>query len=273
MTDTRCGYQGDRGDALIAYLYDDFAGSDRQAFEAHLTRCAQCRAELAALRGVRMNLTKWAPPEPAVGGRPSTTGQQPSAARTLWRDIPAWAQVAAAVLVLGVSAGAANLTIHYDRDGLTVGTGWLRPAAPADVRGSGSARSAVNAAAAPAADVAPKPRTDDLSAAPWRAELASLERQLRSELHSIRPASVRVGAANEEEIIRRVTALVEASEHKQNRELALRVAQALQDVDMQRRADLARIDRAFGPILSRTGAELLKQRADINYLTVRTSQR
>ena len=42
-----------------------------------------------------------------------------------WREIPAWAQAAAAVLLLGVAAGLANLDIRYDGEGLRVRTGWL----------------------------------------------------------------------------------------------------------------------------------------------------
>ena len=257
MTDTRCGYRGQRDDALIAYLYDDIDSADGESFEAHLETCGRCRAELDALRRVRTQLTQWAPPH--FGSRASTVEHG-----SRWRPIPVWAQVAAAMLVFGVSGAIANLNIHYDRDGLTVRTGWLEPAA---ARASSAAAERVTDGqhVRPAATAAP---------APWRDDLAAVERTLRAELRASaasHPTAAR--AVNDDEVLRRVRALIGDSERRQQRELALRVGQALQDVDARRNADLARIDQKFGPILSRTGVELLKQRADINYLAVRTSQR
>ncbi len=75
------------------------------------------------------------------------------------RQVPAWAQVAAAMLFVGVAAGVANLHVTYGQDGLTVRTGWYQTA-PA-------------VAAAPAVDPAN---------APWHNDLAALEQQIRSEL-------------------------------------------------------------------------------------------
>src|SRR5207245_46694 len=97
MTDIRCAYSSDRDEILVAYLYDDIAPDDRSSFEAHLSACRRCREELDALRGVRGHLSRWAPPHYGVE---STV--QPRA--SWWREMPAWAQVAAAMLVLGVSA-------------------------------------------------------------------------------------------------------------------------------------------------------------------------
>ena len=45
--------------------------------------------------------------------------------------MPAWAQAAAAVLIVGVAAGIANLDIRYDANGLSIRTGWSTAAAPA----------------------------------------------------------------------------------------------------------------------------------------------
>ena len=95
MTDFFCGYPGDRDEALVAYLYDDGAEAlERQQFEAHLAVCARCRDELDALRGVRTQLARWAPPEPAfaVGNLKSDISTQ-----QWWREIPAWAQVGNAI--------------------------------------------------------------------------------------------------------------------------------------------------------------------------------
>src|SRR5436190_19675770 len=128
MTDIRCGYSGDRNETLMCYLYDDITAIDRSSFEAHLATCAQCREELEALRGVRAHLTTWAPPQPNFESRVSTADRRhatrDSRETRWWREIPVWAQLAAAVLVLGVAAGIANLNVHYGSDGLTVRTGW-----------------------------------------------------------------------------------------------------------------------------------------------------
>ena len=115
MTEMACGYAGDRDDAMIAYLYDDGDPAARAGFEAHLAACARCRTEVDALRGVRRQLARWAPPEvnftvesltSGVGSDEAATSHQSPATghRAWWHEIPAWAQVAAALLVLGVSS-------------------------------------------------------------------------------------------------------------------------------------------------------------------------
>src|SRR5689334_411698 len=121
-----CSFAGDRESALIGYLYDELDASGRRDFEAHLAGCRVCRSELDALSGVRRRLAAWTPP--ALDAIGSAASPPP-----WWRQVPAWAQVAAALLFLGVSAGLANLSIHYDQSGFTVRTGWLAvQAAPAD---------------------------------------------------------------------------------------------------------------------------------------------
>src|SRR5437867_10083381 len=160
MTESFCGYSGDRDEALIGFLYDDVTGepAGRALFETHLETCARCQDEIAALRVVRKQLARWSPPEPgfAVTSRQSAVAGPQVGQPSWWREIPAWAQVAAALLFLGVSAGLANLDVHYDRGGLTVRTGWSRAGsdaataaqraqvtqAPATAPGIGAAQSA-----------------------------------------------------------------------------------------------------------------------------------
>lgn len=258
---------------LVSYLYDDVDATERTSFGAHLTRCEVCRAELAELRGVRAQLARWTPP--AFGSPQSAVTSHQSAVtdhRSWWREIPAWAQVAAALLFLGVSAGIANLDVRYDRDGLTVRTGWSKTVASV-TPGSGPASSNV------AQDV-------HLADRPWRADLAVLERQLRTEFRgtalqfgTARRPGVGLGAGNDglqpqgDAILRRARALVEESERRQQRELALRVAEVIRDVDTQRQADLVKIDRNLGLIQNNTGVEMLKQRELLNYYLVRASQK
>ena len=120
MTDIVCGYRGDRDETLVAYLYDDINAIERARFEAHLVACERCRGEVDELRAVRVQLSRWSPPVPRLATLDSARESRiPNPkSRFSWRDIPAWAQVAAALLFLGVSVGVANLNVRYDRDGL-----------------------------------------------------------------------------------------------------------------------------------------------------------
>ena len=269
MTDMICGYGGDRDEILVAYVYGDIEPDQRAAFDAHLTKCVHCRNELTELRGVRVKLEQWAPPEPLRALTPRAAPQASPRARvwTTLAEMPAWAQVAAALVFLGVAAGLANFDVRYDREGLTVRTGWLGSAVAPD------------AAQGVAQDSNPA-----YTSAAWRADLAALERQLRREFRpsgapgvTVQPASAQTGSAaangaRDGEMLRRVRALVEESERKQQRELALRVAQVIRDVNAQREADLVKIDRSLGLIQNNTGVEAMKQRELLNYL-VRVSQR
>ncbi len=249
MTTIQCTYP-DRDAVLVAYLYDDIDPAERVAFDTHVMTCLRCRSELADLRGVRETLGRWAPPEP-VRAFTSRDRRAPDPARRAawWRDIPVWAQVAAAMLVLGVSAAVANLDVRYDRSGLTVTTGWSRRAQP------------------PAAQTA---------AAPWRGDLAALRGELESELRqAVPPAAAAATAAtttNDAQVARRVRALLDESERRQQNELALRLAQAERDWSAQRQADLRTINQNLGYIQTNTYGELLKQREGMNYL-LRVSQK
>jgi hypothetical protein len=191
----------------------------------------------------------------------------PTAARraTLWAtlgEIPVWAQVAAALLCVGIAASVANLEVRYDRGGLSVRTGWI--ASPA-------AEDAARAAAPPVV------RQTPAESGAWRADLTALEQRLRAEFRAATAASsrpaVQISAPDTEEILRRVQALVEQSESRQQRELALRIGELLRDVQAQRTADLVRIDRTLGYIQNGTGAEVMRQRRMLNDLAVRVTQR
>ena len=262
MDETTCTYSGNRGEALIAHLYDE-PSADRAAFEAHVARCRTCRTELAELTAVRSELERWTPPAPA---RPSTDEAPPAPARRrIWAtlgEIPAWAQVSAALLFVGIAGGIAHLEVRYDRDGFLVRTGWSA-SAPAAAGVSAPQISSPSAAL-----------TIGDSAKPWRADLTALEQQLRTEFRAADAASrPSVPAGGNEEILRRVQAVVTESERRQQRELALRVGDLLRDVQARRTADMARIDRTLGYIQNDTGTEVMRQRRLLNDLAVRVSQR
>ena len=269
MTEMPCSYGDRRDEAIVAFLYidqdsTDASSAERALFETHLQTCGSCRAEVAALRGVRAQLARWSPPT----FRPSNL-QSAFSNSHWWQRVPVWAQVAAAMLVLGVSAGIANLDVHYDRAGLTVRTGWSARAGGAG-RSDGSDRAGGVSGAEVVQGSGP-------ASAPWKADIAALESQLKNEIHAAQTSApaTRTASASDTEITRRVRALVEDSEKRQQRELALRIAELLRDVNAQRQADLVKIDRTLGTVQNNVGIEVMKTRQQINQMDLiyRASQR
>jgi hypothetical protein len=171
-----------------------------------------------------------------------------------WHAIPAWARTAAALLCLGTAAGIANLDVRYGAEGLRVRTGWT------------------NVGEAPRPVPAALPERDAAS----RAELAALEERLRTELRetSSKLAAVSGSADLSPAALGRVRAIVDESERRQQRELALRLGEAMREVGVQRQADLARINRNIGAVETSTGREMLRQRSEmLNYLVRTAAQR
>ncbi len=274
MTNTPiCSFAGDRDDAIVEYLYGEAAGDTHAAFAVHLERCRLCRAEVEALGGVRQALTQWAPPEPKLVFETSVPRvgpplpAPPPGAPVAWaglRSMPAWAQAAAAVLCVGVAAGAANLRVTYGNDGLSVRTGWLRSDAPGVV----------------------EPVADRSTASSLRAELTALSEGIRAQIREdmraeIKQAAVSAASLREatgdgianDALLRQIRTLISQSEQRQQRELALRIGDAFNDMQSQRRADLSKIDRTIGLIQNNTGMEVMRQREMLNSLAVRVTQR
>ena len=103
------------------------------------------------------------------------------------------------------------------------------------------------------------------------------ERQLRTELHASQASSPavqagRAASSSDAETLRRVRVLLDESEKRQQRELALRIAEVVRDVDTQRKADLRNIDHTLGLVRNDLGVEVMKQRQSLNLL-YRASQR
>jgi hypothetical protein len=227
---------------LIAYLYGEVDGATRARVDAHLASCAACAAEARALGEVRAELSQWTPPDAELGFAIVRKSEQPGAQvlrpAKWWQTVPAWAQAAAAVLVLAAGAAIANIQVRSNADGFVVTTGWMTP--PTE--------------AAPSA----APVADDQ---PWRTELASLEQQLRSEIRSSRQDAPRAAATPvDEATVRRVLQLIAASERRQDRELALRFTQFAREMNMQRIADFQRIGRGFGQF----DEQMLRQQQMLN---------
>ena len=278
---------------LISYLYDDLAAPDRAAFERHLRECAACQEELAAFRGLRSTLSTWTPPQPELAfeivdhrtprSHPPAHAPAPAHAHApapahapahahshshvaSWRAwwTPAAGLAAAAVLVLAAASAVAHVEFHYGTDGWSVRTGWNTPATP--VQAASTVR-----ASAPS------------DAQKFDAAFAEVERRIRT-LESasraagapspVRPVSqiIPSNRLSDTEMLARVRDLLAQSESRQQRELALRIAQVLRDVDAQRTADLARIQQGLGKIDAMTTADAAAHREIANYLITSTRQ-
>jgi hypothetical protein len=253
MADILCGYTADREETLVAYVYDDIDAVTRAGFEAHLSTCERCRTEIADLRGARDALQRWGAPE-SIGGMAGRVAPQPLRRASLFsklREIPVWAQASAALLCLGVAAGFANLQVHYDGRSVSIGTGWMR---------------ALEQARPPQREAVPASVAAAGTSPAWRADLERVERELRQELQGSTQGPARAGADADAELLKRVRGLIDESERRQQRELALRVGEVMRDVTAQRNADLVQIDRSLGAIQNNTGVEVLRTREMLNYL-------
>jgi anti-sigma factor RsiW len=260
---------------LVSYLYDDLSGEDTAAFERHLRGCAACRDDLAGFQSLRSTLTTWAPPQPdlafeiadnraaaqaAVPARLHPPAHRHASWRAWWT--PAAGLAAAAVLVLAAASALAHVELRVGSDGFSVRTGWSTNPAQA---------STVVPSAAPRVDLA----RFDASVADMQRRLDELE----AESHKpVTPSAVRMvstGGANhmsDTEILTRVRDLLAQSESRQQRELAIRIAQVVRDVDAQRTADLSRIQQGLGRIDAMTTADAAAHRELANYVITSTRQ-
>jgi anti-sigma factor RsiW len=226
-------------EALVSYLYNECAPGERRAISAHVAICSACAEELMALGATREQLALWAPPDVQLGFRIVSDVPQAAVLRPArwWRQpMPAWAQAAAAAIIFAT--------------GLTLGV----------LRGATPVPSTTVAASTPNTSVT-------------RADLVALEQRLRSDLSQSHPAATPVAATPAvAQILQQVRTMIDDSEQRQRRELALRTAEMTRDFDAQRNDDLARIERTLGQMDGTTGVEVAQQRQMLNYL-MRVSQR
>ena len=261
-------------ETLVAYIYDEVDAADKTRVARHLQQCGMCGGEYAALTGVRTVLQAWAPPDAGLG---FTVVPKPAAepARVLrpaqwWSTVPVWVQAAAAILVLAVSAGLANIQVRSGADGFVVSTGWMSSASAreqtSELRRDRAEAATGREGGPPAAPPAPVTAAVVPAAEDWKAALVSLEQELRNEIRSGRSAEAAVRTSSrsgaDEATIRRVQELLSASEARQERNLALRLTQFNRDVNVQRQADLVRIQQLFG----HSEGEISKQRQMLNYV-------
>lgn len=260
-------------DALVTYLYEEDDSASRKALEAHLAVCVACREEASGLLDVRSRLADWTVPE--LDAHVTLVANDAANARPPWAWLvrPAFALPAAAMLVLGLAAGLANLEVRREPGGLVVRTGWAERRPTAEGRSPARQPGPVRMVETSQGSVAA------MSAAPWRQDLAALERQLRQEFLSSPMRSTALsasggaagGRAVDPALLRQIQALLDESEVRQQRNLALRIAELSRDFDLQRQADLVQIQQGLGRLEGRTEAEAARARELMNYI-VRVSQ-
>jgi hypothetical protein len=140
-------------------------------------------------------------------------------------------------------------------------------------RGTAPAASSVAEAGQPATgQTAVKAETAVKSDGVSRGELAALEQRLRAELARLTPAStpapVQTAAvrSDDEALLKRVRSLLTESEERQRGELALRTAQVLRDIEIQRKVDMATMQQNIGQIQGPIGQQLRENRELYNML-------
>ena len=250
----RSPYCGDPA-ALVSYLYNDGSAEELAAIGAHVQSCDACAAEIASLGDTRDVLSTWSPPQTELGltlsasdALPvSSPAPVPSVAMAVADDLPWWRQSTP----VWMQAVAATMVFAA---GMAIGTG----------RGVSPASSGTTASAAP---------TSAPAVGVSRSELAALEERLRGELTRLsaaatpaQPVRAAVRSTDDEAMTKRFQAMLSESEERQRGELALRTAQLLRDVEIQRKVDIATLQNDIGKIQGVTGAELRQQRELTNQL-------
>jgi hypothetical protein len=244
----------DDHEALVDYLYEEGDPSKRMKIARHLQDCAACSVAVLELQSVRGLLADWTPPPVKLGFRVVHDEMDDAVQHPVpwWKPtgrLPVWAQAAAAVCLFAAGMAVSQVDVRYGDGALTLRS---RSAAPVATE---SALGSMVPVVARRSDIALAPES---SSTP---DFGVLEQQLRSDLN---------GRSDASDILRRVKAMIDQSESKQQRELALRLADVVRDFDTQRRADLMQVQQNFGQLEGQTGQEVAHQRELLNYL-VRTS--
>jgi putative zinc finger protein len=223
-------------ESLVDYLYDEGDPAERLKVARHLQDCAACSVTVLEMQSVRGLLSEWTPPPVQLGFKIVSADEDvPVAPRQDWWRVgagwPAWAKAAAGVLVFAAGMAVSQLSVEYGSGALTVRARSAGPVATS---------SAVGDIMLPAMPVSER---ESPSNPPL--DLAGLESRLKT--------------------------MIDKSEGRQQRALALRLSELVQDFDTQRRADMLNVEQNFGQLEGQTGAEVAQQRELLNSL-VKVSQ-
>ena len=234
----------DNHEALLDYLYEEGDPAERLTIARHLQECAACSVAVLEFQNVRGMLRDWTPPASDLGFRvvqdgrrvPGANVEQPLRSDSRWSWISTrshsmpWLQAAAAVLLFVAGMAASQINVDYRNGELVVRLG----SAPA-VSGR---RAWIT--------LQPEP----VNYTPTAPDPGTMLQSLPGNQNT----------ADTEVLLQRVRAMIDQSELRQQRELALRLSQVTREVDTQHQSDLLRIQQDFGK----------QQDATMEYL-VRTS--
>jgi hypothetical protein len=248
----------DNHEALLDYLYEEGDPAQRLKTAKHLQGCAACSVAVLEFQSVRGMLRDWTPPASELGFRivheaslsPQDDHASPGLdeaqrARTGWRgwgaaayrQTPAWAQAAAAVVLFAAGVAVSQLDVNYSDGALTVRRG-----------------PAVSPAAAQTASTS----TGWIALPPESS--GAVEALVLDRAFSDREVSPNASPVDTEQLLQRVRAMIDQSEQRQQRVLAQRLSEVATEVDAQHQADLLRIQQSLG-----------QQQDDVMNYLVRTS--
>jgi anti-sigma factor RsiW len=233
----------DNHDALLDYLYEEGDPAERLKIARHLQTCAACSVAVLEFQTVRGMLSEWRPPASQLGFRIVQDQPSPTPRQAWWAPssrLGAWAQAAAAVLLFAAGVAVSQLNFNYADGALTVG------ARPAEMN-------------------VPAMRNASIELVPEVGSSLS-----RATTEPVAPSATNTNNTDIEQLLQRVRSMIEQSELRQQRELALRLSQVAREVDTQHRADLLRIQQNLGQFEMQTGAQIDQQQQIMDYL-VRTS--
>ena len=154
-------------------------------------------------------------------GSPSARWLAWRGAATLKKGLGRWLQAAAAVLLFAAGMAVSQFHVDYADGRVVVSTGAATPA----------------------------PNTRGASITLQPENMNPPERRIDpAEFDSRRVAAVDANApaVDMEQLLQRVRAMIDQSEQRQQRELALRLSQVSREVDTQHQADLLKIQQDFG---------------------------
>jgi len=238
----------DNHDALLDYLYEEGDPAERLKIARHLQTCAACSVAVLEFQTVRGMLSEWRPPASQLGFRivQDHPSPPPPPNRAWWvpsSRLGVWAQAAAAVLLFAAGVAVSQLNFNYTDRVMTV-------------------RSQSN-------ESTPAIRNTSIELPPSLETVGS--GVTRTATEPVPSTNTNIAANTDvEQLLQRVRSMIEQSEVRQQRELALRLSQVAREVDTQQRADLLRIQQNLGQFEMQTGAQIDQQQQIVDYL-VRTS--
>lgn len=260
-SESRC-VQADMGEALVAYLHQECEPDECRRVEAHLAACAACSDELEALRATHVVLGAWTTPEPKASIR-VVSEEQP--ARLRWRRLydARWELATAATVLLAVGVVLAGAELRYEPDALVLRLGFDREVVTPVLDGEpGDAPGPDTVLVEAGSNVGAARET-----APWQADLAALESELRElvTVGAVVPPNGRLGPGGQRvsrpglvrgpvgepaepftgqvQLMDRVQGMIEQSERRQQQELALWLSEFAREFDVQRLADQQRMQQ------------------------------